>query len=131
MDTARPIDAAIWTALAELLGSKLAEVCETYIHETQERLIQIHVAIEAQDQTGLFNGAESLKSIALTVGALALAGHAEALATASPEEEPDELHRLLRNAVNEFVIVRQHLRTEIGKREKPESVLSSADPENG
>jgi signal transduction histidine kinase/HPt (histidine-containing phosphotransfer) domain-containing protein len=73
------LDPAIFAQLSELMGSDLADIVDTYLHDTSAQIAAMDGALAQRDLVALRRCAHSLKSSSAAVGAVAVQSTSQAL----------------------------------------------------
>jgi HPt (histidine-containing phosphotransfer) domain-containing protein len=116
MSNADAADLATRVSGTHMLDNAMSEAIEANLHEIQERLIEIRVAIEVHNPPVLERAAHRLKSAALAVGGSKLADHATSFQKAVTSGNLDGATRLVKESVAEFVQLRSILRAAVATK---------------
>lgn len=102
MNPLTTINSQIFNALKQELGEEfLRELVDTYCHDSDQQLLNLHKALDNGDKEGFIRAAHSLKSASLTFGALAFGDLARELELSGREgnlEDSREKFQQLREA---------------------------------
>ncbi|WP_339082295.1 Hpt domain-containing protein [Pseudomonas sp. TMP9] len=106
------LDSSVLVTLQDVMEDEYPVLLDTFLVDSEERLLILHQAEQAADALALQLAAHSFKGSCSNMGALMLAGLCKQLEEAGRREELEQTPQLVEQIEREFAIVRILLKTE-------------------
>jgi len=107
------LDNQIVRELHEIMGDDIGMLYETFLSDSENKLVELKDAIELSDGDLIRRTAHSLKGSSRNIGAVDLAANAESLEKAGREGNFDQLDAMFHAIGDTFSLVKSEIQSQI------------------